>query len=156
MPRRSDASGLQSQATKIVEVVSILHEHISSGGSLEALQQHWQVVDAFRVAAGACSNDLPAFREMVLRTRVVRQLFGCVAAALQQVATAGSSVGPEEPALATAAHLAVCMDMVLFKAYAVTECRPEIVGAIQQSGEGFGQACCCCNMACLCAVQRSW
>jgi hypothetical protein len=132
----STSSGIQ--AKDVLEAYSLIDGKIRPEGSLEDLQQHWQAVEAVVVALQQCWDDSAELRTLVLRTNFSKQLMASAAAALQRVAAAGPSVGPEEPALATAARLTGAIAL-LFRCYAVKDCQPKIVDAVQNGGENSGQ-----------------
>jgi hypothetical protein len=107
---------------------------ISSDGTLRDLQQHWQECNALEKASQSWRDNHSVLQELVLRTEFAGQLLAIVWAALQHVAAAGSSVGPEEPAFLAAAQIAAC-GSVLLLAYLDADCRPKLTNAIQQSGK---------------------
>jgi hypothetical protein len=134
MPRRGNASGPRAQAATIVQATISLSEQISLAGALRDLQQHQQACNALRLAVTDCVSNNAVLQELVLQTEFAGQLLALVGVVLQHVAEAGSSVGPEEPALLAAAYIAACINAVL-GAYSIAECQPRVVNAMQQSGE---------------------
>jgi hypothetical protein len=104
-------------------------------------------------------TDNAVLSELVLRTNFSQQYLSSAAAALQQVAAAGTSVGPEESALATAANLTASIGPMLVGCFVVRECRQKLRDVLQSSGEDVrliaSGGCCvvqdtCLILACCC------
>jgi hypothetical protein len=148
MPRRVSATALGTRAKDVLQAYSVIKGKIRPEGSLTDLQQHWQAIEALVVALKQQCNDNVACQELVLRTTFPKQVLASVAAALQQVAAAGSSVGPEEPALATAANLTGSIALI-FGSMIPKECQPKLVDFIKNSGEEADVHACLCTDASL-------
>lgn len=135
MSRTNSSRGLRSQTQDVIRVASFLPELTKSARSLGDFRQHWVAVCALHTTMGTRVQDVQ--QELVLRTELPKQLLTCVASALQLLAKAGNSVSPEDPTLATAAHLASLAEL-LFKAGVLSkECRTKQAAVAKQTGEGF-------------------
>jgi hypothetical protein len=124
---------LEKRAKDVLQAYSVIDGEIRPEGSLKDLQQHWQAIKAVGAAVKQCKDNNDVLQEL-LRTQFLQKFIASAAGALQRAAAAGSSVGPEEPALATAANLTKVAAM-LFSHLEVVDCRPELVVAVQHSGE---------------------
>jgi hypothetical protein len=124
---------LGTRAKDVLQAYSVIEGNIRPEGSLQDVQQHWQAIEAVVVALKQCMNDNAALKEL-LNAEFPKQLLATAAASLQRIATAGSSVGPEEPALATASNLMGAIAL-LFGCCKLEDGRSKLAAAIQSSGE---------------------
>jgi hypothetical protein len=124
---------LGTRAKDVLQAYSVIEGKIRPEGSLQDVQQHWQAIEAVVVALKQCMNDNAALKEL-LNAEFPKQLLATAAASLQRIATAGSSVGPEEPALATASNLMGAIAL-LFGCCKLEDGRSKLAAAIQSSGE---------------------
>jgi hypothetical protein len=138
MPRTGSASGSGTRAKDILQAYSLIHGKIRPEGSLKDLQKHLHASDALEVALHECWDDTAVIEKLVLRSKFPKQLLASVATALQQVAAAGTSVGPYDAAPSTAASLTGAIAMLL-GCYAVGDCQTKIVDALKNSVRISGQ-----------------
>jgi hypothetical protein len=113
---------------------SFLPELISPASGLADFHTHWQAVHTLFRVLSPCRNDLDVQQQLMLHTELPRQLFSCVAVALQHLATTGVPVSPEEPALVAVAHLSGMAEL-LFQSFWKIGCCPQLATVIRQSGE---------------------
>jgi hypothetical protein len=135
MSRSSARTRTHRAVDEVLQAARFLPGLSSSARRLDGLLEQQQAMRGLASALHAHELDAAVMRRLVLQSEVPRQLCSCLAAALQQLASAATIVSPEEPALAAAAHMALLIALPLCSVGSDFECTLRLATEVQGSGE---------------------